>query len=264
MKLGTQNQAFFPEGIKEKFLYLKEAGIDAFEIDGKLLVERLDEVKEAMAETGIEVPTVCGGYTGWIGDFIEERRLNGLEEIKEILYALKEIGGKGIVVPAAWGMFTYRLPPMVSPRSSAGDRKAVSESLQYLDMIAKETGTMVLLEPLNRYQDHMINTVSDARTYIEEYNLQNCKVAADFYHMNIEEDGISQTLHLHKDIIGHIHVADNHRYQPGSGSIDFGKHFNQLRKDGYKGYIMFEGRLRGEHPETAFLEGMNHLKRSLS
>ncbi|RFU63575.1 sugar phosphate isomerase/epimerase [Bacillus sp. V59.32b] len=264
MKIGTQNQAFFPEDIKEKFRYLKEMGFEGFEIDGKLLVDHIDEVKEAIEETGIPVTTACGGYNGWIGDFIEERRLNGLAEIKDILKALKEVGGKGIVVPAAWGMFTYRLPPMVSPRSQAGDRKAVSESLIYLNRIAEETGTTIFLEPLNRYQDHMINTLADARNYIEENDLKNVKIIADFYHMNIEEDGISEALYQYRDLIGHIHLADNHRYQPGSGSLDFKKHFQTLKEIGYNGFLNFECRIRGNDPEVEYVKALQHLKESLS
>ena len=42
MKIGTQNQAFFPENILEKFRYIKEMGFDGFEIDGKLLVNNLE------------------------------------------------------------------------------------------------------------------------------------------------------------------------------------------------------------------------------
>jgi len=263
VKIGTQNQAFFPENIKEKFRYLKEVGFEGFEIDGKFLVDHLDEIKEAIAETGIPVTTACGGYTGWIGDFIEERRLNGLAEIKQILEALKEVGGKGIVVPAAWGMFTFRLPPMASPRSLAGDRKAVSESLIYLDGVAEETGTTIFLEPLNRYQDHMINTLADARSYIEENSLKNVKIIADFYHMNIEEDDISESLHHNRDLVGHIHLADNHRYQPGSGSLDFKKHFNQLKENGYKGFLTIECRVRGNDPEEEYIKALHHLQESL-
>lgn len=47
---------------------------------------------------------------------------------------------------------------MTSPRSLDGDRKAVSASLRWLDEVAARTGTTVYTEPLNRYQDHMINT----------------------------------------------------------------------------------------------------------
>ncbi|HGW6917638.1 TPA: hypothetical protein ACNQ8R_002840, partial [Escherichia coli] len=53
MKIGTQNQAFFPENILEKFRYIKEMGFDGFEIDGKLLVNNLEEVKAAIKETGL-------------------------------------------------------------------------------------------------------------------------------------------------------------------------------------------------------------------
>ncbi|MGW9019465.1 TIM barrel protein, partial [Priestia megaterium] len=204
------------------------------------------------------------GYDGWIGDFIEERRVNGLAEIKQILEALKEVGGKGIVVPAAWGMFTYRLPPMTSPRSKTGDWKAVSESLIYLNGIAAETDTIVFLEPLNRYQDHMINTLADARAYIEKNKLGHVKIIADFYHMNIEEDDISQSLYTHKDLIGHIHVADNHRYQPGSGSLNFRKQFNQLKQNGYEGYITFECRVRGDNPEGEYIKSLKYLREALS
>lgn len=48
MKIGTQNQAFFPGNILEKFRYIKEMGFDGFEIDGKLLVNNIEEVKAAI------------------------------------------------------------------------------------------------------------------------------------------------------------------------------------------------------------------------
>ncbi|HHQ5918710.1 TPA: TIM barrel protein [Enterobacter hormaechei subsp. steigerwaltii] len=192
MKIATQNQAFFPTAIMEKFEYIKAMGFDGYEIDGRLLVENLDEVKAAIKATGLPVTTACGGYDGWIGDFIEERRLNGLQQIESILEALAEVGGKGIIVPAAWGMFTFRLPPMTSPRSLDGDRKAVSASLRWLDEVAARTGTTVYLEPLNRYQDHMINTLADARRYIEENGLKH--VLPDVTGIEVELDGVNFTL----------------------------------------------------------------------
>ncbi len=263
MKIGTQNQAFFPENIQEKFQYVKDLGFDGFEIDGNLLVQNLEEIKAAIKTTGLPVSTACGGYDGWIGDFIEERRLRGLEEIKTILHALKEVGGKGIVVPAAWGMFTYRLPPMTSPRSTEGDFAAVSASLIELDKVAGETGTTVFLEPLNRYQDHMINTLQDAQNYIDKNELKNVKIIADFYHMNIEEDGISEALTVHQKDVKHIHLADNHRYQPGSGALDFKKHFDTLKELGYDGYMTFECRIRSENPEQAYKDALAHIKSCL-
>ena len=144
MKLGTQDKDFFPTDLVEKFQFIKDMGFECFEIDGKVLVDNLETVKEAIARTGLPVSSACGGYRGWIGDFIEERRLNGVEDLKAILRALKEVGGTGVVVPAAWGMFTFRLPPMVSPRSHEGDIKAILDSLTELDKVAQETGDICI------------------------------------------------------------------------------------------------------------------------
>lgn len=260
MKFGTQDQAFFPQDIKEKFQFIKEMGFETYEIDGKLLVENVEAVKEAIAETGITVETACNGYDGWPGDFIEERRLRGVEQISDMLRALAEVGGRGFVIPAAWGMFTYRLPPMTSPRSKEWDFKAVSESLVVLDKVAGETGTKVYLEPLNRYQDHMINLLADAYKYIEVNQLKNVEIIADFYHMNIEEDDISTALTEFKDNVGHIHLADNHRYQPGSGAIDFPKHFKTIKELGYEGNMVYECRLRGDDHRQIYVDSLNYLK----
>jgi sugar phosphate isomerase/epimerase len=152
---------------------------------------------------------------------------------------------------------------MESPRSKEGDWKAVSDSLLFLDRVAKETGTTIFLEPLNRYQDHMINRLEDAKRYIDENKLENVKVIADFYHMNIEEDNLSHALHDHRNVIGHIHLADNHRYQPGSGSIDFKKHFQQLKEDGYVGFLTIECRVRGIDPEAEYIKALRYLQEAM-
>ncbi len=263
MRLGTQDKDFFPETLIEKFAFVKSMGFECFEIDGKVLVERLDEVKGAVAKTGLPVSSACGGYRGWIGDFIEERRVNGVQDLKKILHALQEAGGTGVVVPAAWGMFTYRLPPMVSPRSHEGDLKAILSSLAELDPVAEECGQYLYLEPLNRYQDHMLNTIQDAVDVIKAGNFKRVLVTGDFYHMSIEEDDISQSLRRFAPYLGHIHIAENHRYQPGTGSIDFARHMATLKEIGYEGDVVNEGRVRGEDPLEAYKKSVAYMKEVL-
>lgn len=260
MLLGTQDRDFFPTDLVEKFKFAKSIGFNAFEIDGKVLMEQKDEVMKAIEESGICVATACGGYRGWIGDFIEERRLNGVEDLKVILKNIAEIGGTGVVVPAAWGMFTFRLPPMVSPRSHEGDVKAIIDSLKELDPVARELGVYLYLEPLNRYQDHMLNLTKDAVDIIDLGQFTNVKITADFYHMAIEEDDISETLVKYKDYIGHIHIAENHRYQPGTGTIDFKRHMQTLKDIGYDGPVVNEGRIRGEDPLEAYKASISYMK----
>ncbi len=263
MLLGTQDKEFFPGDLAEKFHFVKEMGFDCFEIDGRVLLENQKEVKKAVQDTGLSVCTACGGYRGWIGDFVEEKRLNGIEDLKRILQAISEVGGTGVVVPAAWGMFTFRLPPMVSPRSRKGDVKAILDSLTELEKTAKETGTYLYLESLNRYQDHMLNTQEDSVNIIRQGGFSRVKLTSDFYHMAIEEDDISETLQNYKDYVGHIHIAENHRYQPGTGSIDWSRHMKTLKEIGYDGPVVNEGRIRGEDPLAAYQESVKFMKQFL-
>lgn len=72
MKFGTQDQAFFPRDILEKFRFIKDCGFEEYEIDGKLLIENIDTVKQAIKETGIPVVTACNGYDGWIGETLSK------------------------------------------------------------------------------------------------------------------------------------------------------------------------------------------------
>lgn len=263
MRLGTQDKDFFPRNIEEKFRFVKNMGFECFEVDGKVLMDHAEEIKRAIEVTGLPVSSACGGYRGWIGDFIEERRLNGIEDLKQIIRLLGEVGGTGVVVPAAWGMFTFRLPPMVSPRSHEGDVKAILASLQELDPVAEENGVYLYLEPLNRYQDHMLNTLQDAQDIINAAEFKRVKITADFYHMAIEEDDISESLLKFKDSIGHVHIAENHRYQPGTGSIDWERHIRTLKDMDYQGDLVNEGRIRGEDPLAVYQKSVDFMKKFL-
>ena len=106
----------------------------------------------------------------------------------------------------------------------------------------------------------MINTLADARRYIEENGLKHVQIIGDFYHMNIEEDSLTEALHHNRDLLGHVHIADNHRYQPGSGSLDFASLFGQLRADNYQGYVVYECRVRADDPAQAYQDSLNYLR----
>lgn len=264
MKLATQDKPFFPDNIEDKLLYIKELGFDAFEIDGALLVDRFDEVKAAVRSTGVAVSGVCGGYKGWIGDFDESKRMQCVSDISRILECAAEVGAKGIVVPAAWGMFSLRLPPMIPPRSAEQDRAALLDSLRRLELVAASTGTLVYLEPLNRYEDHMINTIETARDIINEDGFKNVKITADFFHMNIEEKNLAQSILDNKELIRHIHLADSQRFQPGVGHMDFISGFKALNQIGYEGYMTFECRVSGENPSEEYRKSVKYIKECIA
>jgi sugar phosphate isomerase/epimerase len=81
-------------------------------------------------------------------------------------------------------MFSLRLPPFKPPRSAEDDRHVLIEGLTELGEHAAREGVCVLLEPLNRYEDHMINRLDQAVDLCRTVDLESVCVMGDFFHMN--------------------------------------------------------------------------------
>jgi sugar phosphate isomerase/epimerase len=110
----------------------------------------------------------------------------------------------------------------------------------------------------------MINTIETARDIINDGGFKNVKITADFFHMNIEENNIGQSILEYKELIGHIHLADSHRYQPGSGHMDFISGFKALAQIGYEGYMAFECRVLGEDPALEYGKSVKYIKECIN
>ena len=54
-----------------------------------------------------------------------------------------------------------------------------------------------------------------------------------------------------KGKLGYFHLADNSRWYPGSGQLDFKKQFEALEEIGYDGYLSIECFPRPTHEEAA-------------
>lgn len=260
MKLATQDKPFFPSDLTDKMKAMRAFGFDGYEIDGTHILENFEGVKAAMKVSGLPVPSICGGSGGFIGDFDEGKRQLCVKNVTRMLELGAQIGVTGVVLPAAWGMFTLRLPPMIPPRDSAGDREALHKSLGALDKVAAATGTKIFFEPLNRYQDHMVNTQREALEIINDGGYQHVLTTADTYHMNIEEDHIAWSLRKFKHIIGHVHIGDSHRFQAGTGHIDFVEVMRALLDNEYQGWLTCEHRLLGPDESANYRQSVVYLR----
>ena len=206
--------------------------------------------------------TSCPEGVGWLGDFDAGERRGALDGLRRQLEGVAALGGVGVIAPAAWGMFTRRLPPFEEPpRTPAEDREVLVEGLAELGGVAGELGVALLLEPLNRYEDHMVNTVAQAAALIAEAGESGLGILADTYHMNIEEDDLCAALGSVVPVLGAVHLSDSNRAQPGTGHVPFERVIATLRDAGWDGVLSVECRLRGEPAEAvsacgAYLRGL--------
>ncbi|HEU5416903.1 MAG TPA: sugar phosphate isomerase/epimerase family protein [Streptosporangiaceae bacterium] len=252
MKLSCQEQLLPGGSLAEKFEFALAAGWEAIELRGKggfAFRDRLPELKAA-ARAGVVMPTVCVEMDHFIGDFDEGRREDAIANMASQLSVMAEIGGQGAMTPASWGMFSLRLPPFVPPRPPEQDRAVLVDALGRLGEHARREGVELYLEPLNRYEDHMVNRLSDAVALIRQAGTGAVKVAADTYHMNIEEADPCASLRAAAPFLGHVQVSDSNRLEPGAGHVQFAALFAALREVGYSGMLALESRLSGPADEV--------------
>jgi sugar phosphate isomerase/epimerase len=259
VRLSCQEQLLPGDTLPEKFDSARRAGFDGIELrargDGHF-AGRLPELRAA-ARAGVVMRTVCPDTDHFIGDFDPERRRDAVAQLRSQLSVIAELGGEGVLTPASWGMFSLRLPPFTPPRQPAEDRAVLLEALLELAEHAAREGVWLALEPINRYEDYMVNRLEQAVDLGEEVErvsgYASVRVVADLFHMNIEEDDLAKAIMGAGTRIAHVHVDDSNRLQPGTGHIDFPAVFGALHGIGYDGWLALECRLRGE-PATALAE----------
>ena len=110
--------------------------------------------------------------------------------------------------------------------------------LNFLTKKANEHGIDLLLEPLNRYSTPFCSNLNDALFVAE--NCENLKIMLDTFHMNIEEDSFDLSIIKSKNLLYHLHFADNNRKMPGFGHINFDAVISALNKITYSGTISYE------------------------
>ena len=167
----------------------------------------------------------------------------------------------GAQTPASYGMFSRRLPPFEPPRTEEEDREVLLAGLTELGEHARKEGVTLFLEPLNRYEDHMVNRLEQAADLIRAVGLPSVRIGIDSYHMNIEETDPAAAILAHADVIGHAQVSDSNRFQPGAGHLDWHAWLGALHTIGYDGHLALECRLTGD-PLEAVRSVPGFLKRS--
>jgi sugar phosphate isomerase/epimerase len=189
LRLACQEQLLPGATLQAKWDFAVTCGYDGIELRGQgafALRERLPELRRAL-HNGVVMPTVCVEMTHFIGAFDEDLRHDAVEQLRSQLSVIAELGGKGAMTPASWGMFSRRLPPFEPPRTVQDDRKVLLEALHTLGEHATREGVRLYLEPLNRYEDHMVNRLEQAVDLVVAADAaRGLGVVADTFHMNIE------------------------------------------------------------------------------
>lgn len=126
------------------------------------------------------------------------------------------------------------LPP------TAHELDNVARALTEAAAHAKSLGLLLGIEPVNRYETHLLNTGWQAVEMVERIGADNVFVHLDTYHMNIEEKGIAQGIIDAREHLRYIHLSESDRGTPGAGTVSWDEIFATLRAVGFSGGLAME------------------------
>ena len=104
---------------------------------------------------------------------------------------------------------------------------------------ARDAGIAFGIEPVNRYETHLVNTAAQAVAMVERLDAP-VFVHLDTYHMNIEEKGAAQGVLDAREHLRYIHLSESDRGTPGEGCCDWDEIFAALRAIGFDGGLAME------------------------
>lgn len=246
--------------LPSKLRLLEELGVEGIELSSSGLPERIPEIRRELASSPVKVCAICPGAHDVLLATEREERVRRVEGLKALVRAAGELGAVGVIVVPVFGR-----PVFPDLRPWLSDLEL--EQKYFLHVLAEEIlplaereGVAVLLEPLNRYETHLLNRLEQAVEYCKSLGSTSAKVMADFFHMSIEEASVEAAIENARGFIGHVHLADSNRRLPGEGHTDFTSWFKSLRRIGYSQYLSLEC-ARGD--EEAFRRSILYLRRAL-
>jgi D-psicose/D-tagatose/L-ribulose 3-epimerase len=133
----------------------------------------------------------------------------------------------------ALGVFTGR-------GATDDEWKRSVEHLRRVAQYAAASGVVLAEEVVNRFELYHLNTLDQGIRLIDEVGHPNCRLHLDTFHAHIEEKNSGDAIRRAGSRIAHVHISENDRGVPGTGSVAWDATFGALRDIGYDGWLTVE------------------------
>jgi len=229
----------FTDNDTQFFKYAREIGFEVFEVcvedPAQLSAEPLIEAANG---AGLQI-SVCGAF-GPDRDVSHEepdKRAQGLRYLKGCIDLAADVGSPHVAGPMYSATGKARL---LSAEQREQQRTWAAESLREAADYAGERGVRLAMEPLNRFETDLVNTVEQGLDLCDRIGRANVGLLLDTFHMNIEEKSFTEAMTSAGDRLFHMQVAENDRGTPGSGHVPWDEVFRALDAVGYNGSVVIE------------------------
>ncbi|WPR73400.1 sugar phosphate isomerase/epimerase family protein [Algoriphagus sp. NG3] len=219
---------------------VNEMGFDIIEVpvEDKELVD-WDALKKLTDELGLKV-SISGAFGADrdISSGDPAIRANGLQYIEDSIKIAAKMGS-----PLFGGPLYSAVGKL---RSISAEQKKLEfdwcvSNLKKACKTAEEYGITLGLEPLNRFESDMVNTVDQALDIVKAVDSPYLKIQLDTFHNNIEEKNIAASIRkVGKELLCHVQGNESDRGTPGTGNLAWDEIKEALVEIGYEGAIVIE------------------------
>jgi D-psicose/D-tagatose/L-ribulose 3-epimerase len=162
-------------------------------------------------------------------------RAAGLKHLKWAIDCTVAAGGETLGGPfyQPLGIFTGE-PPTKAERANVV--RVHKEAAAY----AAQHNVKLSVEPLNRFECYVLNTVADAADVVRQVGAPGYGLLYDTFHANIEEKDPVAPIAPYIAQINHVHFSENDRGTPGKGHVPWADTMKALKGAGYEGWCVIE------------------------
>jgi sugar phosphate isomerase/epimerase len=248
---------FREKTIRERVLLLQELGYEGLELGPEFLDASVDSIKSELEGTGVVISAIVGSIKLLETD--PQVRAQAVELDRQRLEMARELGASSVIEVPTFGPNRFQdLSPVMTPREIE-DRLLIA-GLKQLASDVERTGVNLLLEPLTKKETHYMNLQAHGVEIIRAVGAPGFKLLSDFYHMQMEEKDIGETMARYGMYTGYVHLADGEkRTEPGSLPFDYRPGFRGLKKAGYSGWLTVESGFT-DNPKAALGRALKYLK----
>ena len=218
---------------------VKSMGYDVLEVcieDPAILSP--DAMNVAAKKYGLDI-SICGAF-GPDRDISHEDptiRGQGIAYLNTCVDFAAEVGSPFVCGPMYSATGKTRL---LSPVEREQQFDWAVESIVTVAGYAQANGVGLAIEPLNRFETDLINTLEQGVELCRAVNLDNVGLLIDTFHMHIEEKSLTESIRMAAPYIFHVQVSENDRGTPGKGQVHWDEFFAALNEINYEGSIVVE------------------------
>jgi D-psicose/D-tagatose/L-ribulose 3-epimerase len=174
-----------------------------------------------------------------------EVRKRGVNFLNRCAERTAEVGAQLMCGPLYAG-----LGVMTGQRRTREEWEWAADGLATAARRARQLGVSLCIEPLNRFETYVLNTLNDALGLLRAIGEANVRIHFDTFHANIEERDVAKSIREVGKELGHVHMSENDRGIPGTGHNDWHGVLSALEDIGYDGWLTIESFAKPE-PQLA-------------